>query len=84
MPDFYIKSLDLFIEAKGKFTPKDRSKHLKVRESNPDVSIVLLFMRNNWLTKKKVVRYSGWCERHKIEYHIDVDGKIPERWLYVP
>jgi hypothetical protein len=75
-PDF-ILSNGIVIEAKGKFTSENRTKMLSVIESNPELDIRMLFMKDNWLTKNHGHRYSDWCEKHGIPYAF---LKVPQEW----
>lgn len=78
LPDFLLNKNNILIEAKGKFTSPMRSKMLAVKESNPELDIRFLFMRNNWLTKKHLERYSDWCEKHSFDYAF---MKVPDEWI---
>ena len=78
-PDFYLPEQDIYLEAKGKFVAQNRTKMLSVIESNPDLDIRMVFMRDNWLTKKKAKRYSDWCEQKGIKYCVGTS--IPKGWL---
>ncbi len=66
------------MEAKGKFTPKDRKLALAFREQYPDRLYALLFQRDNYLTKRHVSRYSEWCKDNNIPYAI---GTFKEEWI---
>jgi hypothetical protein len=77
-PDWVSEDEKLIVESKGKFTSKDRTKMLAVIQSNPDKDIRMLFMRDNWLTRKKLEKYSEWAERHGIKYAI---GAMPKAWI---
>lgn len=76
-PDFFLEN-GIILEAKGKFTPANRKKHLAVRELHPELDIRFVFMRDNWLSKKHTIKYSEWCEQHGFEYSV---SRIPEEWL---
>jgi hypothetical protein len=84
VPDFaIIRGLDanvgdFIVEAKGKFTSAMRTKMLGVISANPDYDIRMVFMRDNWMTKKKLQKYSDWAEKHGIKYAI---GEIPKSWI---
>jgi predicted nuclease of restriction endonuclease-like RecB superfamily len=71
-PDFIIRSKpkDIYIEAKGFFTPSDRTKLLAVKEAHPDLDIRLLFQRDNWLTKAHKQRYSDWARKNGFPFSI--------------
>lgn len=69
----------IYVEIKGNFKPSDRTKMLYVMGQHPQLDLRLLFPTNNKLTKTSKMRYSDWCERYGIKYHIG--RKIPEAWL---
>lgn len=77
-PDFYIPGTKVIIEAKGKFDPDTRKKMLNIRESNPDLDIRILLMRDNPIRKGSKTKYSTWCERNGFQYAI---GEVPDEWL---
>ena len=65
VPDFYIKDTDIYIETKGRMSPKDRTKHLLIKEQHPDLDIRFVLQNHKvtispnskttvgeWLTKK--------------------------------
>lgn len=76
-PDFFLEN-GIIIETKGRFTAADRRKQLAVRESHPDLRIVMLFMSDNKIHKNSNTRYSDWCMQHNIEYAI---GSPLKEWL---
>lgn len=76
-PDFICN--DIIIEAKGRFTGADRTKLLKIKERYPDLDIRLWFMQDNWMTKKKLMRYSDWARKHGFPYHVGL--KFPKKWF---
>ena len=76
-PDFIIGSL--IIEAKGRFLSSDRTKMLAAKEANPNLDIRMLFMRDQWCTKKKRKRYSDWCNDHNIPFAFGT--ALPKSWL---
>ncbi|MDF1853502.1 MAG: hypothetical protein P1U85_21880 [Verrucomicrobiales bacterium] len=76
-PDFIIGSL--IIEAKGRFVSSDRTKMLAAKEANPSLDIRMLFMRDQWCTKKKRKRYSDWCNDHNIPFAFGT--ALPKSWL---
>lgn len=77
IPDFGLKN-GSYVEAKGKFTPANRTRMLAFRAARPDLKIRILFQRNNWLTKKHASKYSDWCETNGFDYAIG--ERIPEGW----
>jgi len=76
-PDFIIGSL--IIEAKGRFVSSDRTKMLAAKKANPNLDIRMLFMRDQWCTKKKRKRYSDWCNDHNIPFAFGT--ALPKSWL---
>ncbi len=78
-PDFYIPSRGLYIEAKGKFTGSERKKHMSLKEQHPDLDIRMLFQYDNWVTDKQLQKYSDWCEKKGIEYHVGLP--LPDSWF---
>jgi len=78
LPDFLLPN-GIYLEAKGEFTSKNRKKMLAVIKDHPDKDIRMVFMRDNWLSKKKHSKYSDWCVTHGVKYC--VGEKIPEEWL---
>ena len=77
-PDFVLPS-GVIIEAKGKFSAADRKKHAAIKEQHPDLDLRLLFSHNNWVTRKHKQRYSDWCARKDIKFHVGLN--IPKEWL---
>lgn len=63
----------IVFETKGRWYPKDRTKLLAVLESNPGLTVVMVFQQDNWLTKRHTQRYSDWCKKRNIPYCIGID-----------
>lgn len=78
-PDFKINA-KFFVETKGKFTSKDRTKILNFVQQHPEVNFRLFFMRDNKLAKNSKVTYSAWCTKHGITFAV---GTIPKNWIKV-
>jgi hypothetical protein len=76
-PDFFLPN-GIIIEAKGRWMPKERKILKALKESNPELDIRMLFMRDNWLTTKHVQRYSDWCDKNGIGYAV---GRVPQGWV---
>ena len=75
-PDFHLTATNIFVETKGKFDAPTRTKMKEVcAQSNKDIRMV--FMRNNWLTRKHKMTYGRWCDLHDIKWAV---GNIPEEW----
>lgn len=79
-PDFILAN-GIIIECKGRFDAATRQKMSLVIEQNPDKDIRLLFMRDNPISKTSKTRYSDWCEKRGIKYHVSEQGSVPEEWL---
>lgn len=76
-PDFFFPNANLFVETKGRFDSKTRTKMKEVcRQSSDDIRMV--FMSNNWLTKKHKMNYGRWCDINHIEWAV---GDIPLEWI---
>lgn len=78
VPDFRIAN-GVFIEAKGRFTPEDRRKHLLIKRQHPALDIRFVFSRSKQpLYKGSKTTYAQWCYRHGFLY---ADRHIPSAWL---
>lgn len=77
-PDFVLPN-GIIIEAKGRWIGSDRTKHLRVRESNPSLDIRFCFQNAyNKLNKNSTTSYADWCDKHDFRWCHKV---IPEEWL---
>lgn len=76
-PDFFLDN-GVIIEAKGRFTPKDRKIALAMKSKLGD-AYKMVFQFNNKLSRKSKTRYSEWCEKHEIDFAI---RQVPERWSH--
>lgn len=76
-PDFFLPN-GIIIEAKGKFTPEDRRKHLDIKRQYPELDIRFVFQRNNFIRKGSKIKYSDWAIKHDYQYSI---GQVPEKWI---
>lgn len=83
-PDFFFA--DFIVEAKGKFTARDRKRVLaliEVLEKIPSkgkewTNFGMLFQRDNKLSKSSETRYSEWCEKRGIPWAV---GWFKQEWL---
>ena len=77
-PDFVLRN-GIIIEAKGLWYPEDRTKHLLVRDSHPDLDIRLCF-QNPFLKIRKGSKttYAAWCDKKGIRW---CDKVLPRSWL---
>lgn len=77
-PDFFLPN-GIIVEAKGRWDSADRKKMAAMAEQYPDLDIRMLFLANNWLTKRHKESYGSWCEKKGIKYHV---GKtVPQEWI---
>lgn len=76
-PDFFLES-GCIVETKGRFTAADRRKMLAVKESHPELQLVILFMRDNKIHKNSQTKYSDWCEANGYDYAV---GTLDPNWL---
>ena len=78
-PDFYLPEQEIYVEAKGFFSPADRQKMLLVIQQNMFLDIRMLFLRaSNKLNRSSKTTYGSWCDRYGILW---ADGQIPLEWL---
>jgi len=78
-PDFYLPEQDIYVEAKGFFSPADRQKMLLVIQQNMFLDIRMLFLRaSNKLNRSSKTTYGSWCDKYGILW---ADGQIPLEWL---
>lgn len=75
-PDFVIGP-SKYIETKGIFSPTDRKKMQLIKEQFPNVTIYLLFQRNNRINEKGE-KYSDWCDQNEYIYAF---GEVPKSWV---
>lgn len=78
-PDFHVPDKDIFFEVKGFFSPADRKKMLLVKESNPNLDVRMIFQQDNRISKRSKTRYSEWCDKHGLKYHVGLN--LPKEWM---
>lgn len=78
LPDFILPN-GIIVEAKGWFTPSDRTKMLRVKKSNPQLDIRFVFQRNNTLGNGSKTTYLAWARRHG--FKAIVGEEIPSDWF---
>ena len=76
-PDFFFET-GWIVEAKGKFTAKDRKLAVAFTEQYPDRKYGLCFQRDNRLSKSSQTRYSEWCNKNGIPYSV---GTFKKEWI---
>jgi len=69
----------IYIETKGYFKSKDRTKHKKIKEQHPEVDVRFIFMNSRTkLNKNSTTTYGSWCTKNGFKY---ADNTIPKDWL---
>lgn len=76
-PDFWFPKSQIFVETKGRFTAQNRTFMSHIVKYAP-YEVRMVFMNDNWLSKKKSMSYSRWCELNGINCAI---GAIPLEWV---
>ena len=77
-PDFILPN-GVIVEAKGYFTPSDRTKHLRVREAHPELDIRFCFQNSKVkLNKTSNTTYAEWCDKKGFKW---CDKVIPVTWV---
>ena len=80
-PDFILvgKNKKIYIETKGRFLAKDRTKHILVQEQYPDIDFRFIFSNSRQkLYKGSSTTYGRWCEKHGFVY---AERNVPDIWL---
>lgn len=75
-PDFVLPN-GIIVEAKGRLTVHDRSKHLLIKSQHPSLDIRFVFQYDNPITKGSKTRYTDWAERHGFKWAMKY---IPKEW----
>lgn len=76
-PDFILGN-GVIIEAKGRFMPDDREKHLLIKAQHPELDIRFVFENSkNKISKTSKTTYAMWCVKHGFLY---ADKVIPKEW----
>lgn len=69
-PDFTVTcgKRKFFVETKGYFRPKDRSKMRLVKDFNPKVDLRIIFQKDNYYSP--TMNYSKWADKNMFKYII--------------
>lgn len=71
-PDFSVtrgsRGSKFYVETKGYFRPKDRSKMRLVKDFNPEADIRIVFQKDNYYTP--TMNYSKWADKNDFKYTI--------------
>jgi len=77
-PDFRLKN-GIMVEYKGEFSPKDRAKHLHVRNAHPDLDIRFVFTNpDRKIQPSSKTSYADWCRENDFQF---ARKNIPEAWF---
>lgn len=76
LPDFVLPN-GIIVEAKGRFTARDRTKHERIAAQHPELDIRFVFQYDNPIVKGSKTRYSDWCDKRGFLYAFN---EIPEEW----
>ena len=79
-PDFWLPDLGIYMETKGRFLSKDRTKMKAVAEQHPDEIILMCFMADNKIHPSSNTRYSDWCQSIQMPYLVMApsrSGQVP-------
>lgn len=80
-PDFALGN-GIIIETKGEFVSDDRSKHLLVKEQEPDLEIRFVFSNaRQKIYKGSKTTYAMWAEKHGFKW---AHKMIPLSWTREP
>lgn len=81
-PDFVITTKNnrrIYIEAKGWFQPKDRTKMLAIKKQYPKADIRFVFQNSNKLLYKgSKTTYAQWATKWKFPWS---NKSIPKKWI---
>lgn len=70
-PDFWLPRQGVWVETKGKFSSKDRTKMKAIVTQYPKDTFIMVFQRNNRLSKTSPMTYGEWCDKHGILWCLD-------------
>lgn len=80
-PDITLPN-GVIVELKGKLEPKDRAKHIFVRNQNPELDIRFVFQRpHDKINKGSPTTYAAWAEKNGFKWAARL---IPEAWVREP
>lgn len=79
-PDFELSEAGIHLECKGRLTQADRNKMEWIKETYPNLRIVILFQRaDNPIRRGSKTRYRDWADKVGFEW-IDWASGIPNNW----
>lgn len=79
LPDFVLTGSGVILEVKGRLTSSDRSKYIRIKESNPNIDLRFVFDRaSNKLNKTSKTTYAEWATKHGFLW---CEKIIPPTWI---
>lgn len=75
-PDFVLPN-GIIVEAKGRLTVHDRTKHVLIAAQHPELDIRFVFQYNNPITKGSKTRYTDWADKQGFKWAMTY---IPKEW----
>ena len=80
-PDWSLKQNSIYYESKGKLDALTRKKLINIRDSNPGITIRIIFQNASVkLRKNAKMTYGEWATKNKFEW-CDWRKGIPKKWL---
>lgn len=80
-PDWSLDQKNIYYESKGKLDAVTRKKMLHIRDSNPGVTIRIIFQNANVkLRKNSPTTYGEWATKNGFQW-CDFRKGIPKEWL---
>ena len=82
LPDFWLPKQNIWVEAKGRWTSSGRTKTLAILSSDNELTLDnfrMLFMYDNWLTRRHNQTYMQWCQTQGIVCATGTE--LPNEWL---
>ncbi|WP_284765058.1 hypothetical protein [Agrobacterium sp. CFBP2214] len=77
-PDFPLPN-GILVETKGKLEPRDRAKHVYVKNQHPELDIRFVFQRPyDKIYKGSPTTYAAWADKNGFKWATRL---IPEAWL---
>tara|TARA_R110000796_G_scaffold15530_6_gene49284 strand:+ start:2627 stop:3022 length:396 start_codon:yes stop_codon:yes gene_type:complete len=81
LPDFQLEEYGFYIEVKGRFVSSDRSKHLRIKKTYPELDIRFMFDNPNAkLYKGSKSTNADWCIKYGYKFCKLSDG-LPKEWF---
>jgi hypothetical protein len=69
-PDFFLPVPRVYVETKGKLDARGRKALLAFKAQYPHARLIVLFQKDNWVTKSHKHRYSEWADMNNIEWAV--------------